>query len=367
MTTSVKKYGVPEFSELKTSTRTVIVYSNILFNLPKIFRDFYITYIDVPLTKKKKNVDKKKLSASYGSIISIQHGNEYRGVNLRKTKKHWCLENCRETIRKGEKDVHVNTVIEVHTKIEGTDIFHIRYFCTKCERYYTLRQLKKIRSFLNQVTIVISIGNIILNIMMFKDNFKVAGCRKNDDAIEATMILWDDYISRLHKGWKIKEQFKDEEPRFLFRPVMRNLDFKLGFYINRMALNRLMNSEKYSDRIFMSQCETTSHTNVNIKLYTKKPPDHFYYCLVIPQNGVSPYYLQMRRNIYKQKKEKENKYTTFIVFGSSETIISGRYDSAMEKDYNFIVTEIFEHRDLIEEKIKEPKIDLVSFLSEEEK
>ena len=133
-----------------------------------------------------------------------------------------------------------------------------------------------------------------------------------------------------------------------------------------MALNSLMNSEKYSDRIYMSQCETTSHTNVNIKLFTKKPDDYYYDCLVLSEEK-NPHFIQLRKNSYKSKKKKDKKYTTFIIFGSSETIVSGRYDSAMEKDYEFIVSVIFENRDIVEEKIVEPKLDLLSYLDVEDK
>ena len=259
------KYGVPDFDQLKTSTRTVMVYSNISFDLMKIFNNVHITPVDTPLTKKKKNVDKKRLIAPYGSIISIQKGNLFRGIDIRKSKKHWCAANCGETVQRGKKIVKINTITEVPLLIEGTDIHEIKYYCSQCKKYYTLKQLKKITNFLNQVTIVLSIGSVILNIMMFKDNFKIAGCKEDNDAVEAAMILWQEYITRIHDGWTSRPQFEKEDPRFLFRLVMRNVDFKLGFFIDRKALNMLMNSEKYSDRVFMSQCETTGHTNVNIK------------------------------------------------------------------------------------------------------
>ena len=57
------KYGVPEYEDLKTSTRTVMVYTNISFDLKKIFESVKVTDIEAPLTKKKKNVDKKRLVA----------------------------------------------------------------------------------------------------------------------------------------------------------------------------------------------------------------------------------------------------------------------------------------------------------------
>jgi len=338
-----------------------MVYSNMSFNLLKIFRDVYITPVDTPLTKKKKNVDKKRLVAPYGSIISIQKGNNFRGIDIRKIEKYWCVANCREVIHRGNKIVEVNTIVSSPSLIEGTDIYEIKYFCTQCKTYYTLKQLKKIANFLNQVTIVLSIGSVILNIMLFKDNFKIAGCKEDNDAVEAAIILWQEYITKISKGWKIRPEFIEEEPRFIFRLVMRNVDFKLGFYIDRKALNRLMNSEKYADRVFMSQCETTGHTNVNIKMYTRQPEGYTYDCLVLPLDKEC-YFIEVESIPYKIKKTKKKEYTTFIVFSSSEIILSGRYRSEMKADYEFFVSEVIKNNEMIEEKIKEPSTDLLTFL-----
>lgn len=358
------RYGVPEFEDLQTSTKTIMAYSNVTFNLAKIFRSVYITPVEVPLTKKKKNVDKKRLSAPYGAVISVQKGIQFRGIDLRKSKKHWCASNCRQMVQKGKKKVRVNTVIEEPSLKEGSDIYENKYYCTSCNKYYSLRQLGIITNFLNQVTIVLSVGDVLLNVMIFKNNFKIAGCKNDDDAVEAVMILWQDYIRPIPKGWNIEEQFKDEDPRFVFRLVMRNVDFHLGFFIDRRALNKFMNSEKYSDYVFMSQCETTGHTNVNIKMYCHKPEGYKYDCLVFPEDE-DPYFDELDKNPYKPKKPKKKRYTTFIVFSSSEIILSGRYDEDMKRNYEFFVTVIMENRKQIEENIKEPEMDLLTFLKKQ--
>lgn len=355
------KYGVPEFENLETSTRTIMIDTNIIFNFSKIFRRVYITPVDVPLTKKKKNVDKKKLTAPYGAIISVQKGIQFRGIDLRKRKKHWCASNCREMVQRGKKQVRVNTVVGVPFAIKGTDVYEHRYYCTKCKQYYSPKQLDIITNFLNQVTIVLSVGEVLLNVMIFKDSFKIAGCKNNNDAVEATMILWEDYIRDIMKGWRPKPPFELEHPRFVIRLVMRNVDFQLGFFIDRRALNHMMNSEKYADRVFMSQCETTGHTNVNIKMYRRKPEGFMYDCLVFPE-GETCYFEQISKNPYKPKKPKKKKYTTFIVFSSSEIILSGRYDQDMKDNYEFFVSEVMKNKKVIEEKIEEPTVDLITFL-----
>ncbi len=364
---TMKKYGLPEFEELKTSTRTMMVYTNIHFDLEKIFKSVEITKVAVPLTKKKKNVDKKKLEAPYGSIISVQKGTRFRGINLRKYKEHWCSANCRLEEQRGDKMKKINTVVEEVFKVKGTDMHEFKYYCRNCKTYYSLKQLKKIPNFLNQVTLVISIGKIILNIMLFssKDtkmgNFKIAGCKEDIDAHEATMILWQDYISQISGGWNILDPIWDPQPKFLFRLVMRNVDFKLGFFIDREELNNLMNSPIYRDKVFMSQCEATGHTNVNIKMFANKPKGYLYDCLVMPLNKEA-YFIELNKNPYKPKKKKKDKHTTFIVFSSSEIILSGRYEENMKEMYEFFVSEVIKNKKRVEEKLNEPKEDLNSHL-----
>lgn len=361
---SLKKYGLPEFESLKTSTRTMMVDTNIRFNLKRIFKRLYVEKVDVPLTKKKKNVDKKKLTAPYGAIIGVQSGIYYRGIDSRKSKKRWCTPNCRKIQQRGDKEVNVNTVIEERYLIDpDLDIHEIRFFCTECERYYKIKELKKIANFLNQVTIIISVGDIILNIMMFKTCFKIAGCKNDKDAYESIAILWEDYISKIQRGWRMRKKFLYEEPRFMFRLVMRNVDFELGFFIDRQALNRLMNSSKYIDKVHMSQCETTGHPNVNIKMHTEEPEGYIHYCLEFPQNG-KVRFVGFDKNIYKREKPKKPKYATFIVFSSSQTILTGRYEESMKNLYIFFVNEVMKYRKDIEEHIEKPKIDLASHMAE---
>ena len=352
-----KRYGLKEFEDLQTSTMTVMIYTNVIFNIPVIFRDSDITDVDVPLTKKQKNVDKKKISAPYGSIISVQSKTKIRGIDLRKKKKHWCTV-CQPYKVIDDKEVKVITVTEQLVNDEDSDAFSIMYHCSRCQKSYRPEEMKKINHFLNQLTVVLSIGKQpLLNIMMFKDNLKIAGCKNIDDAVEAVMVLWQDYIFKIPGAWEMKKGATD--PRFVFETVMRNVDFKLGFPIERPALNYLMNGQDYRDKIFMSQYESTGHTNVNIKMFSRKPEDFHYDCLIIPKNPKKePHFIKIKDIPYKsakkkEKEQKETKYITFIVFSSSEIILSGRYDRNMKEMYEFFVQTVFHNRKRIEEKLED--------------
>jgi len=349
-----KRHGLKEFEDLQTSTMTVMIYTNVLFEMPEIFRNVELTEVEVPLTKKQKNVDKKKIVAPYGAIISVQSKTKIRGVDLRKKKKHWCTV-CQPYKVVDDKEIKVITVTEHLVPDEDTDAFSIMYYCSRCQKSYRPEEMKKINHFLNQLTAVLSVGKQpLLNIMMFKDNLKIAGCKNIDDAVEAILVFWQDYIVDIPGAWSLKPGAK--EPRFVFEVVMRNVDFKLGFPIERPALNYLMNEDNYRDKIFMSQYESTGHTNVNIKMFSKKPGNFQYDCLVIPKKK-EPYFIKLDNVPYKspKKKEKERteeKYITFIVFSSSEIILSGRYDLNMKEMYEFFVQTVFSHREVIEEKLE---------------
>lgn len=374
-------FGLKPFEDLQTSTATVMIYTNVLFDPRRIFESIKLTEIDVPLTKKQKNVDKKKLSAPHGAIISVLSQTHIRGVDLRKKKKRWCTVCQPIKVVDGE-EVQVITVTEQLKPVKGTDIMAIMYYCSKCQKAYEPGELYKINHFLNQITIVISTGKQpLLNVMMFKDNLKVAGCKGVDDAVEAMLIMWQDYIfspketSYWFPGgaeslaidpatgksvgtalWRLKNGARN--PRFVFETVMRNVDFKIGWPIERPALNALMNDDKFMSHVFMSQYESTGHTNVNIKMFSIKPDDFMYDCLVIPIDTTKkPHFIQLPDVPYKSEKKKkkdatEEKYVTFIAFSSSEIILSGRYDKNMKKMYNFFVRTIFANRSSIEEKLE---------------
>jgi hypothetical protein len=111
-----------------------------------------------------------------------------------------------------------------------------------------------------------------------------------------------------------------------------------------------MNDPRFKTFVHMSQYEPTNEPNVRIKMYSEKPKDFKYDCLVFPQSGET-YITQLNEVMYQKKKNRVEKPTTFIVFSSSQVILSGRYAEHMEKMYNFFLSVVMAHRTMIEEKI----------------
>lgn len=407
------------FNELKISTSTVMVYTNLKFNMKNLFCTAPITYIDPPLTKKKKNIDKKKLKAPYGAIISMLYyppkedksGIYFRGIRMSKKKSYWCpmcqLYNKKGnqvlTVHEGVCDVSQENIGTYVTELEletyPEDTKKILFQCSECQRYLTLHQLCKIVPFLNQVTIVMSIGDIIINTMMFDINLKVAGNKSFNDAAETVRLLWEEYVCPNKNNWEVLESRgpRNTDVHFLFESVMINVEFALGFPIDKEKLNTLMQGEEYKDRVFLSTYESTSSTHVNIKMYSPKPDDFYYYVLVYEQKNSKGYTPQKKlesrkntnidnlaRNVqkvtdlyklpyfayaddkwYSRKKPKVEKYITLIVFSSSQTILTGRYANVMEDTYDFFVALANEHKSEIMEMVCRPTLSIREYLERE--
>lgn len=359
MAFNAKKYGVPEFKDLKTSTRTIMVYGNVEFNQKEVFKYLPITHVEAPLTSKNKKVDKKKLFAPKGAIISVQYRHYLRGLDTRGLKNQKCP-SCRVKKIKNGVEKEVATLQPIFVKCENEEFpkgtRELNYIGTCCGKTFNFKQLQKHPNFRNQVTILISIGNINLNVMMFKDKLKVAGCKENENIDELIKMLWDKYLSKQKDKWSLKKGFSKVE--FLIDLVMRNLDFKLNFDIDRIKLNTMMNLPKYEDKIFLSQAE--NHSSVNIKMYSTPDENYKYKTIVYSNpNSIRKKIEYRDENIFLKKKTK-SKYNTFIVFSSACVILSGKYPKDMENVYKFFVTEMIEHKSEVievvetrEEKFKE--------------
>ena len=336
-----KKYNLPSFKDLDLSTCTVMAYTDMTFDLETIFNGIEIYDIDPPLTKKKKNVNKKEISAPYGAIVSIRKGIEFKGINLWKDKKFWCSKTC-QLYETGGKIGGTKKVLSVETKVKKKGgINKFLYYCSECKQYYSIKELQKIVTFLNQITLLISIGSKMINVMIFKGDLKMAGCKSVNDAIEVVRIIWEEYIYPIKGSWSGKKQ------NFLFDVVMKNKGFHFGFNIDREKLNFLMNDESLKDKIYMSQYEPTSRPSVKIIMYAKDDGT-MCNCLVYKCRGEKKCptpYLKKKKNNYKKTKQS---YVTFIVYNSSQTISSGRYKD-METIYDFFISTVMKNRKKLEQ------------------
>jgi hypothetical protein len=226
--------------------------------------------------------------------------------------------------------------------------------------------------------------------MVFSDNFKCAGNKTDDHAVETIMLLWEEYIQPISTSWKftldeddIKNDIKSDvisqkkgiskkvieknpqDVHFLFDFVMRNIDFNCGFSIDKNKLNLLMNRKEYSDTICLSYYENTSTTHVNTKMNSRKS-DTFMYDVLVYENGKGrdshPHFMKSVEKLYAHKKKSDEREVTFITFSSGEIILSGRYLENMRDTYNFFTNIIGKNKDFLTETISKPKVSIKQFL-----
>ena len=150
---------------------------------------------------------------------------------------------------------------------------------------------------------------------------------------------------------KIKPLFK-YNPKILFITVMINIDFNLGFILDREKLNIFINKNTE----YKSLLETSVNTSAIVKIQSiqsNRPP-----LIEFELNNkkwikgnmkYSKYVSQLNSN--EQKKEVKHKYHSFLMFHSGAIILSSPYLVEMEIVYNKFIGYIKENRKILEEKL----------------
>ena len=278
---SKKSFTIPKFEDIPVSTKTSIVMTNITLNISKLYEHLPVTeYTVVPKRRgrKKKNIitDPNK-NIPDGSIITVDLENNVRGVRLKKKKK--------SSAKKGE------------------DYFR------------------------NSVTIVMVINSKQINFKISRNGiFQITGCETDEHAEKCVGFIWK-YIKDSDDVYTMNENSDNFEA--LFIPAMRNIDFGLGFHIDREKLDKYFNTE--TD--YCSLLETSiGYTGVNIKIPFKKPITDLYLRKLTwneDYNEWNPvelvpfmYYLDLLKPKEKEKKLKKDRYHTFLVFHSGKIICS---------------------------------------------
>lgn len=309
-----KKLTFPEFDDIPVSTKTFIVMTNLTIDIQKLFDFLPITeYIVVPKRRgrKKKNVvaDPNK-NIQNGSIITLDLANNIRGVTLKKKKKK-----------------------------EG-----------KPNKDY----------FRNSVTVVMAMGGKMINFKISRNGkFQMTGCKFNEHAEGCVKQIWE-YIKDTEGIYELPRLGKKTVHPFraTFIPAMRNIDFSLGFLLDREKLDEYFNT--FTE--YYSLLETSiGYTGVNIKIPVTKPITDLQIKQIIfkkdrwltPKFVPYQYYLNTLKFKEQQKKLDKERYNTFLVFHSGKVIMSSMCaDFARDTYYEFLNI-VRKNYQLFEEKLDE--------------
>ena len=293
------------FSDIEVSTKTIIGVSNVELDIEGIFNKIPITpYVMVQRRrgrKKKEQEADPNQDLPIGSIITAKLSGLVKGVDLKQKKK------------------------------------------TDSRRKY----------FRNSLTIVMKITkDKLLNFKLSKNGkFQITGSKYDQHAKDCIKYFWE--IIR-----PSTELYKMSGTNFnvTFITVMTNIDFNLGFIVNREQLDKYMNSNTTHNSLL----ETSfGYTGVNIKF-----PANGYESSSLLQtisyqgtwiDDIITYeqYFKSLPDKDQQKILQKDKYTTFLVFHSGNVIMSGLDKQHMEKTFNEFISIIDDCKPSIEEKLTE--------------
>jgi len=295
-----KTQEFPNFDDIDVSTRTFTSSGNIKIKLDKLFDFLEVTpYTIVPKKrgrKKKVEQENKNIELNDGSIISLEFEGKLKGVRIKPKKQK--------------------------------------------------------KFFRNSLTVVMFIINKFINFKVCRNGtFQLTGCKTEIHAENSIKYIWN-YMKNNRELYTIENE---QKPYFLLIPSMRNIDFSLGFFVDREKLNQYMINRENNLHCLL---ETSfGYTGLNIKIPLQEDITQLQIKKLIfnDNNWIENYttYNEFLDTLpSKEKKKKEyDRYNTFLVFQSGKVIHSGISAEYMKQSYyNFleIINSCYEQ---IEEKL----------------
>jgi TATA-box binding protein (TBP) (component of TFIID and TFIIIB) len=288
------------FDDIEVSTKTFTANTNLIINLDKVFDILPIaeyTVVQKKRGRKKKTetVDPNK-DIEYGSIITLKYQGKLRGVDLkqRKTDKNW---------------------------------------------------------FRNSFTTVIVLDKIINFKVCKNGTFQMTGCKNKDHAIKCVQIIWE-YIKDDPNLYKFT---RGSNLEVLFIPCMRNVDFSLGFLIDREKLNKYMKEQTE----FYCLLETTfGYTGVSVKVPLEENIQEMPITKLSYKNNqwiqIQTTYQEYLNTLTIREQEiklSNERFTTFLIFQSGKVILSSLTKAFAKPVYYKFLELIKKAYDEIEERL----------------
>ncbi len=310
--TKKTKPVMPDFKNIQVSTKTVIAQTNASYDIQKLYEKLPVS--DYVVVKKRRGrrkntiVEDPNKDLPSGSIITLKYFDNVKGV-VRKAKK------------------------------------------------------KKGKFFRNAVSIVMKVMDKFVNFKLSKNGkFQMTGVKTNKHAVECVKHLWKHILDL---GDHTLVALKSDKLRVTFKVVMTNVDFSLGFLVNRSNLDRFFNSHTE----YNSLLETSfGYTGVNIKFPSQECPykELMVHEMTITDNFTPDSaqtwtetkisfddYLETLTEVDRNKELTKKRYNTFLVFHSGNVIMSGALRSHMQGPYYQFLQIVKECRSEIEEKLEE--------------
>lgn len=304
-TLSGKDLTFPKFEDIKVSTKTFTANTNLNIEISKLYHKLPITpYVVIPKKrgrKKKGEQINPNKNIKTGSIVTIKYEGDVRGVELKPKKP---------------------------------------------------KQGSKQKWFRNSITVVIILDKPINFKVCRNGTFQMTGCKHHKHAELCVKYIWE-YMKDDKELYKFTH---GDKLRVLFIPSMRNIDFSLGFNVDREKLNTYMCSQNR----FHCLLETSfGYTGVNIKVPLKKDMKIMKIKKLIYEKNkwvenwtTYDEYLNLLTPKEKESKITDVRYNTFLVFHSGKVIMSGLTAEFMKDIYYYFLDIIKDAYDSIEERLE---------------
>jgi len=304
-----KKPVTPPFAEIPVSTKTVIGLSNSTYDIAKMFELLPVApYTVVPKKRGRrshKHIEDPNKDLPSGSIITLKFFEKVRGVDLKPSKK-------------------------------GSN-----------------------RYFRNALSVVIKVEEKLVNFKLSANGkFQMTGIKRHEHAVKCIQHLWD-HILALDDHTLYSSTGPDKKISVIIKTVMTNIDFSLGFLVNRENLDSHVNEQ--TD--YNSLLETSfGYTGCNIKMPIDGGGAAIYEELetisLEPESGewetsstIYSDYLDMLSTADRNKETNKVRYNTFLVFHSGNVILSGATMKSMKVAYEKFLAIINEIKPQIEERL----------------
>lgn len=182
------------------------------------------------------------------------------------------------------------------------------------------------RPFRNSMTIDIFVIDKFVNCKVTRNGvFQMTGCRSDEHAQKCVETIWKNYI----RDSSFYTFTRGNCIEIMFVPHMSNIDFELGFRINRDRLNKCAIYLPEPDKNYLPQFEPMRHPAVNIKFpYEGDISMIDMTTMSIPDDepivfGHKHYKYYLDTQSLKKRNEKLSRKVSFLVFLSGKVIMSG--------------------------------------------
>lgn len=292
------------FKDIKVSTQTVIASTNLTINTDVLFMSLPVSNYSVSEKrrgrKRKADVQVKPDILEDGCIITIKYGDKMRGVDVKQRK--------------------------------------------NATKYFR-----------NALTVVMFIDGKLINGKIARNGkLQLTGCKNIHQPQRFVHFIWK-YMNDKSQTDTIYQLSENTNLTVYYLTVMTNIDFKLGFPVNREKLDMYVNDSTEYNSLLETSFGYTG-TNIRIRVVPDLQNDYVITQSCDKDQNWTTYqttFADYLKTLTKEEQEKiSNKvhYNTFLVFHSGSVIMSSTHMSYMEQYYNTFRQMLLSCRSIIEDK-----------------